>query len=89
MLDKTRVSSYLWFNKLFFQEVLMKTAVNMPSLQYITTEGGQRTSVVLSLEDFHDLLEDLSDLAVLAERRDEPTISHEDLLTGLKRDGLL
>jgi hypothetical protein len=61
----------------------MKTVVNIPSVQYITTEGGQRTSVILSIEDFHDLLEDLSDLAILAERRDEPTISHADLLTEL------
>lgn len=67
----------------------MKTAVRLPSLQYVTTENGQRTAVVLSLEDFHDLLEDLSDLAILAERRDEPTISHADLLTELQRDGLL
>ncbi len=67
----------------------MKTAVTIPSVQYITTEGGQRTSVILSIEDFHDLLEDLSDLAVLAERRDEPTISHADVLTELQRDGLL
>jgi hypothetical protein len=67
----------------------MKTAVNIPSLQYITTEGGQRTSVILSMEDFQDLLEDLADLAMVAERRDEPTISHEELVTELKRDGLI
>jgi len=34
-------------------------------------------------------LEDLEDFAVLAERRDEPTISHEEVMEKLKRDGFL
>ena len=62
----------------------MKTAINIPSIQYITTEGGQRTSVILALEDFQDLLEDLADLALVAEGRDEPTISHAELLVELQ-----
>jgi hypothetical protein len=45
--------------------------------------------VVLSISDFRELMEDLEDLAVIAERRDELTISHEDLLAELKNDGLL
>jgi len=35
------------------------------------------------------LLEDLKDLAVVAERRDEPVIPHEPFLADLKRDGTL
>jgi hypothetical protein len=38
---------------------------------------------------FKRCLEDIEDLAAAAERRDEPTISHDELLAGLKRDGLL
>jgi len=57
--------------------------------QYITDSAGQRVSVVIPVAEFEELLEDLSDLAAIAERRDEPTISHEDLLAGLKRDGIL
>jgi hypothetical protein len=34
-------------------------------------------------------LEDIEDLATVAERREEPTISHEALLAELKRDGLI
>ncbi len=34
-------------------------------------------------------MEDIEDLAAVAERREEPVISHEQLLTELKRDGLL
>ena len=57
--------------------------------QFLTDETGRRTSVLLSIEDYQRLLEDLEDLAAVAERRDEPTVSHEDLLSELKRDGLL
>ena len=57
--------------------------------QYITNEAGEKISVVLPISKFEELLEDLEDLAVVAERRDEPTISHEELLAGLKRDGFI
>ena len=59
------------------------------ALQYITDEHGDRTSVVLSISAYEKLLEDLNDLAVVAERRDEPVVSHDDFLADLKRDGTL
>jgi hypothetical protein len=59
------------------------------TVQYITNEKGKKTAVVLPLDDYEKLLEDLDDLAVVAERRDEPTISHEKFKAELKRDGLL
>ncbi len=58
-------------------------------LQYITNKAGEKTAVILSMETFQELLEDLKDLAVIAERRDEPTISHDELLTELKENGYL
>jgi len=59
------------------------------NLQYISNETGEKTGVVLPIEEFRELLEDLEDLAIMAERREEPTISHEELLAELRRDGLL
>jgi hypothetical protein len=58
-------------------------------LQYITNEAGKKTAVILPIEEFEELLEDLADLVVIAERRDEPTISHEEVIAKLKQDGLL
>jgi hypothetical protein len=58
-------------------------------VKYITDEDGQRTAVVLPISDYAKLLEDLEDLAVVAERRDEPTIPHEQFVSELKRDGLI
>lgn len=58
-------------------------------VRYVTNQDGEKTAVILPIEDFEELLEDLGDLAAVAERRDEPTISHDDLLAELKRDGLI
>jgi len=57
--------------------------------EYITDAEGRKKGVILSVEEFQELMEDLDDLAVLAERREEPTISHEDLVADLKRNGYL
>jgi len=57
--------------------------------QYIVDEKGQRTAVILPIEEYVGLLEDLHDLAIIAERRNEPTISFEELKKRLKEDGLL
>ena len=45
--------------------------------------------MVLSLEKYEALLEDLHDLAVAAERRDEPTVPFEEVKKRLRANGLL
>lgn len=57
--------------------------------QYVVDSEGRRTAVLLSLEEYEKLMEDLHDLAVVAERRDEETISLAELKRRLKKDGLL
>jgi hypothetical protein len=54
-------------------------------LKYITNEAGEKTAVILPIKEFEELLEDLADLAVIAERRDEPTIPFEEVIRKLKR----
>jgi len=58
-------------------------------VQYVTNQSGEKTAVIVPIEEFEELLEDIEDLAAVAERRDEPTVSHDELLTELKRDGLI
>jgi len=53
--------------------------------QYITDANGEKMAVILSLADYQELLEDLEDLASIAERKDEPTIP---LATALEAIGL-
>ena len=57
--------------------------------RYITSEDGDRTDVVLSVAEYEALMEDLQDLAVIAERKDEPTYSLEEVKERLKADGLI
>jgi PHD/YefM family antitoxin component YafN of YafNO toxin-antitoxin module len=47
--------------------------------RYIVDEKGQRVAVILPLEEYEKLQEDLHDLAVVAERREEKTISLDEL----------
>jgi PHD/YefM family antitoxin component YafN of YafNO toxin-antitoxin module len=58
------------------------------TVQFLTNEKGRKTAVVLPIEDYEKLQEDLEDLAVIAERRDEETIPHAEFKKGLKRNGL-
>jgi len=57
--------------------------------QYIVDEEGRRTAVILPIEEYEQLLEDLHDLAVIAERRDEATVSFEEVKERLKKGGIL
>jgi PHD/YefM family antitoxin component YafN of YafNO toxin-antitoxin module len=56
--------------------------------KFIIDESGEKTAVVLPLEEYEELLEDIHDLAVIAERKDEETISFDELKKRLKADGL-
>ena len=66
----------------------MSTAAQLHP-QFVVDDTGNKTSVILPFGEFEELLEDLDDLAVAAERREEAVVSHEDLTAELKRDGLL
>ena len=58
-------------------------------LQFITNESGEKTAVILPIDEFQELIEDIEDLAIVAERRDEPTVTHQELLAELKQDGFI
>ncbi len=57
--------------------------------EYIIDVNGDKKAVVLSIEEYEELIEDLRDLAVLAERREEPVIPHADVVAELKQHGYL
>jgi hypothetical protein len=63
--------------------------LNQLKLQYITDNTGEKTAVILPIQEFQELLDDIEDLAAVAERREEPSISHDALLAELRRDGLI
>jgi hypothetical protein len=57
--------------------------------RYLTNEKGEREAIILPIDEYEELLEDIEDLAVVLERRGEPTIPFEEVKKRLKEDGLL
>ena len=56
---------------------------------YVINTKGKKTGVILSLKRYQQLMEDLHDLAVVAERRDEKPISLADMKRRLQNDDAL
>jgi hypothetical protein len=67
----------------------MPRKIREMQLKYVTDEKGEKTAVILPIDEFEELLEDIEDVAILLERRDEPTIPFEELIVKLKKNGLL
>ncbi|MBT8037090.1 MAG: hypothetical protein KJO21_06060 [Verrucomicrobiae bacterium] len=57
--------------------------------QYITDDQGDKLAVVIPISEYEELMEDVSDLAAVAERRDEETVSLAEVKQNLIADGLL
>jgi hypothetical protein len=52
--------------------------------QYITDKKGKKSAIILPIEKYNELIEDIHDLAIVAERKDEDTISFEEIKKRLK-----
>jgi len=57
--------------------------------QYITDDSGDKVSVIITMEEFENMLEDIEDLKAVADRKDEETTSHDKFLEELRADGTL
>lgn len=63
--------------------------MNSVNEKFVVDNKGKKTAVILPIEQYEQLLENLHDLAVIAERRNEKTIGLAELKRRLKKDGLL
>jgi PHD/YefM family antitoxin component YafN of YafNO toxin-antitoxin module len=57
--------------------------------QYIIDAEGNKTAIILSIEQYEQMLEDLHDLAIVAERCTEQPVSLANMQEWLKADGIL
>ena len=57
--------------------------------QYFVDANGKRKGVYLSIRQYQKLVEDLHDLAVVAERRHEKPMNFNDVKRRLKKDDIL
>jgi PHD/YefM family antitoxin component YafN of YafNO toxin-antitoxin module len=54
-----------------------------PPAQYVIDTKGKKTAVLLPIATYEQLLEDLHDLAMVAQRREEKPINLEEMLQRL------
>jgi len=47
--------------------------------QYITDKKGNKSAVILPIEEYNELIENIHDLAAVAERKKEDTISYSEI----------
>jgi hypothetical protein len=57
----------------------MRMEMTLPQPQYLINAQGKKTAVLLSLQQYQQLLEDLHDLNVIANRRDEIPITLDEM----------
>ena len=57
--------------------------------RYIVDASGRKQGVIISVARYRRLLEDLHDLAIVAERREEGSVPLEEIKHRLKEDGIL
>jgi hypothetical protein len=57
--------------------------------KFITNDKGKKEAVILDIKLYQEILEDLEDLRLLAERKDEATSSLQEVEGRLKARGLL
>ena len=62
---------------------------NNKKIKYLIDEDGNKHSVIIPFDEYQEMLEDIQDLVSIAERKNEESISIEDLKKSLKSDGLL
>ena len=59
-----------------------------PKAEYVV-KNGKATAVILPLEEYEALIEDLHDLAIIARRKDEPLIPLDEVKHRLKKHAAL
>jgi PHD/YefM family antitoxin component YafN of YafNO toxin-antitoxin module len=67
----------------------MKIMLKDAKRRYVTDSRGNKRAVIVPLPEYRRLMEDLHDLVVVAERRQEPPISFEQMRRRLKSRDLL
>ncbi len=67
----------------------MTVMVRAKPMRYVVDRRGKKQGVILPLSQYKQMLEDLHDLAVVAERRKEKSVSLHEMKRRLKRNGSL
>ena len=64
----------------------MEQGVVLKGIQYLVDASGKRTAVVINLDEWGEIWEDIYDVLISEERKAEPTVSWEALKTEIELD---
>jgi len=53
--------------------------------QFVIDKKGQKTAAILPIKEYEKLMEDIHDLAIVAERRHEPTVHFNKLKENVRK----
>lgn len=57
------------------------------NVQFVTNQSGERTAVILPIDEYEDLLEDLHLIRVFYESKDEPRRPFDDVVEEMRAAG--
>lgn len=58
----------------------------MKGIQFVTDDTGKQTAVLISLDEWGEIWEDIYDILVSEARKNEPTVAWEDLKAEMERE---
>ena len=58
-----------------------------PNVQYVTNQTGERTAVILPIDEYEELLEDLHLISVAYETKDEPRRPFNEVVEEMRAAG--
>ena len=58
-----------------------------PKVQYVTNQTGERTAVILPIDEYEELLEDLHLIRVAYESKDEPRRAFDEVVAEMRSAG--
>jgi PHD/YefM family antitoxin component YafN of YafNO toxin-antitoxin module len=66
-----------------------KIKIQEPAAEYIVDKKGHKKGVLLTIGQYEQLMEDLHDLTVIAQRKNEKAVPLEKVVKSLKKNGRL
>lgn len=57
----------------------------MYDIKYITDKDGEKTDILMRIDEYNSLLEEIEDLRAIAERKDEDIIPHNLVKDSLEK----
>ena len=58
-----------------------------PNIQYVTDQNGEKTAVIVPIEEYEELLEDLHLIRIANESKDEPRRPFSEVVEEMRQAG--